>query len=170
MHSLCLLLKQHHEPEPPKFLQRAKFDARLRKDNESISEYVAALRKLREHCQFGAALSERLCERFATGVNNNEIQRKLLVEPDLTLDKAVTLAISINQTNEGAKALESGQVHAMSNKFKPNSSKQIHHRYGNGQGNRHKPAQAQQVPCHRCGGTHSPHRCRFKVEKGGGYI
>ena len=93
-------------------------------------------------------------------MNNNAIQRKLLLETDFTLDKAVTLAISINQTDEGAKALEPGQVHSMSNKFKPNSSKQIHHRYGNGQAYQHKPAQAQQVPCHRCGGPHSPHRLR----------
>ena len=61
------------------FLQRAKFDGRLRKDNESISEYAAALRKLSEHCQFGATLIDRLCERFVTGVNNNAIQRKLLL-------------------------------------------------------------------------------------------
>ena len=157
-----MLLKQHYEPEPPKFLQRVKFDARLRKDNESPSEYVAALRKLSEHCQFGVTLNDRLSERFVTGVNNNAIQRKLLLETDLTLDKAVTIAISISQTNEGAKALESGQVHAMSNKFKSISSKQSHYRHGNGQGYQHKPAQAQQVPCHRCGGPHSPHRCKFK--------
>ena len=97
--ALCLLLKQHHKPEPPKFLQRAKFDAPLRKDNESISEFVAALRKLSEHCQFGATLNERLCETFVTDVNNNAIQRKLILETDLTLVKAVTIAISINQTN-----------------------------------------------------------------------
>ena len=54
-------------------------------------------------------------------MNNNAIQRKLLLKTDLTLDKAVTLAISINQTNEGAKALESRQAHTMSNKSKPNS-------------------------------------------------
>ena len=131
--ALCMLLKQHHEPEPPKFLQRTKFDARPRKDNESISECVAALRKFSEHCQFRTTLNERLCERFVTGVNNNAIQRKLLLETDLTLDKAVTIAISISQTNEGAKALESGQVHVMSNKFKSNSSKQSHYRHGNGQ-------------------------------------
>ena len=103
-----------------------------------------------------------ICERFVTDVNNNAIQRKLLLETDLTLDKAVTIAISISQTNEGAKALESGQVHAISNKFKSNSSKQSHYRHGNGQGYQHKPAQTQQVPCHRCGGPHSPHRRKFK--------
>ena len=50
----------------------------------------------------------------------------------------------------------------MSNKFKSNSSKQSHYKHGNGQGYQHKPAQTQQVPCHRCGGPHSPHRCKFK--------
>ena len=50
----------------------------------------------------------------------------------------------------------------MSNKFKSNSSKQSHYRHGKGQGYQHKPAQTQQVPCHRCGGPHSPHRCKFK--------
>jgi hypothetical protein len=32
---LCDLMKKHHEPTPPKYLQRTKFEARVRKDGES---------------------------------------------------------------------------------------------------------------------------------------
>ena len=98
--ALCMLLKQHHEPEPPKFLQRTKFDARLRKDNESISEYVAALRKLREHCQFGATLNERLCKRFVNDVNNNATQPKLLLVTSHSTRLSPLLSQLIKQMRE----------------------------------------------------------------------
>ena len=88
---LSKLLTDHHAPAPPKFLCRARFDGRTRQPNESISEYVAALRHLSEFCEFGDTLSDRLCEKFVTGVNSPDMQRKLLLETDLTLEKAIQL-------------------------------------------------------------------------------
>ena len=60
---------------PPKFLCRAQFEARSKKPDETIAQYVAALRHLSEYCEFGANLDERLCEKFVTGINSVEIQR-----------------------------------------------------------------------------------------------
>ena len=91
---LCDLLKNHHAPAPPKFLCRAQFEARSKKPDETIAQYVAALRHLSEYCEFGANLDERLCEKFVTGINSVEIQRKLMIEKNLTLDSAVELATS----------------------------------------------------------------------------
>ena len=70
---LTKLLKDHHAPAPPKFMCRAKFDARSRHQGETIANYVAALRHLSEYCEFGDTLNDRLCEKFVTGVNNQNI-------------------------------------------------------------------------------------------------
>ncbi|GFS07631.1 polyprotein [Elysia marginata] len=99
---LCQLLTKHHAPAPPKFMCRAKFDGRTRHPGESIADYIAALRHLSESCKFGDTLNDRLCEKFVTGVNNIDIQRKLLQERNLTLDKALQLATSIQQSSDAA--------------------------------------------------------------------
>ena len=49
---LCKMLKNHHAPPPPKFLCRAKFDSRTKQPGETIAEYVAALCRLSEFCEF----------------------------------------------------------------------------------------------------------------------
>ncbi|GFS08536.1 polyprotein [Elysia marginata] len=102
---LCQLLTKHHAPAPPKFMCRAKFDGRTRHPGESIADYIAALRDLSEYCEFGDTLNDRLCEKFVTGVNNIDIQRKLLQERNLTLDKALQLATSIQQSSDAAKLM-----------------------------------------------------------------
>ncbi|GFS27282.1 transposon Tf2-8 polyprotein [Elysia marginata] len=96
---LCQALKSHHAPKPPKYLCRAKFDQRTRQPNESISSFIAALRHLSEHCEFGSTLNERLCEKVVTGVNHVDIQRKLILETNLTLDKAIQIATSQLQSS-----------------------------------------------------------------------
>ena len=110
---LSKLLTDHHAPAPPKFLCRARFDGRTRQPNESISEYVAALRHLSEFCEFGDTLSDRLCEKFVTGVNSPDVQRKLLLETDLTLEKAIQLATSFQQSSDAARSLTPSAIHAV---------------------------------------------------------
>ena len=102
---LCDLLKNVHSPPPPKFLQRARFDAKTRKPSESIQSFLADLRNIAEFCQFGDTLNDRLCEKFVTGVNHEQIQRKLLMEKELTLDKAIDIALTFQLTTEGAHQL-----------------------------------------------------------------
>ena len=144
---LTKLLKDHHAPAPPKFMCRAKFDARSRHQGETIANYVAALRHLSEYCEFGDTLNDRLCEKFATGVNNQDIglQRKLL-ERNLTLDKAIQLATSIQQSSDAAKSLAPPTKNAIERtpkrkfKFRPAA----------------KPsASTSTTRCHRCNGPHT---------------
>ena len=55
---------------------------------ETVNAYVAELRKLTE---FGAYLNEALRDRFVCGITSEQIQRKLLSEAGLTLDKALKI-------------------------------------------------------------------------------
>ena len=121
---------------------RSKYDARSRHQGETIANYVAAVRHLSEYCEFGDTLNDRLCEKFVTGVNNQDIQRKLLLERSLTLDKAIQLATSIQQSSDAAKSLPPPTINAIERtqkrKFNFNPAA--------------KPsASTSTTRCHRCG-------------------
>ena len=72
-----------------------------------MAEYVAALRKLAEHCNFGEALDEMLRDRLVCGIANPTVQKCLLAEPELTLTKAVIIAQAVELAERGSKKIQS---------------------------------------------------------------
>ena len=167
---LCHKLREHHEPAPPKYLQRAVFEARNRKHGESPQTYITELRHLAEHCEFGAQLEDRLCEKFARGIGCEEIQRKLLSKPDLKLSQAVEIAVASVKTREAARELQHS-TSSTSADLNFSSTKPTKPTIG---GKRSLPPHKQdqprsttttQKPCYRCGGSHAPRACKFKTSK-----
>ena len=55
--------------------------------------FVAALRKLAEHCEFGAGLNDTLRGRLVCGLRDDAAQRKLLTVSDLTLEQAISIIV-----------------------------------------------------------------------------
>ena len=53
-------VKDHKEPAPSVIVRRFQFNTRNQKPSESVSEYIAVLRKAAEHCNYGDSLSEML--------------------------------------------------------------------------------------------------------------
>ena len=62
------LIKDHYTPPLSVIMQRFKFNTRSQKEGESISEFVAELRRLSEHCRFEATLDEMLRDRLVCGL------------------------------------------------------------------------------------------------------
>lgn len=60
--SLRAALKDHFAPQPSRIVRRNQFYRRDQQSGESISLFVAELRRLAEHCEFGANLEEMLCD------------------------------------------------------------------------------------------------------------
>ena len=56
--AIVKLVQDHYTPPPSAIVQRFKFHSRSQKDGESIAEFVAELRRLSEHCQFGTSLDD----------------------------------------------------------------------------------------------------------------
>ena len=56
-------------------------------------------------CEFRATLGEALRDRLVCGSGNEGHQKRLLSEPDLTLDKALVLAQSLETADANAKTL-----------------------------------------------------------------
>ena len=61
---------------------------------ESIAVFVAELRKIAEHCEFGPVLSDMLRDRLVCGTTVKTIQRRLLVEPGVDLREGPRYSLS----------------------------------------------------------------------------
>ncbi|XP_028329886.1 uncharacterized protein LOC114480190 [Gouania willdenowi] len=101
-------LKNHLNPAPLVIAERFRFHRRNQAKTETVSEYIAELRRLAEHCQFGVGLSDALRDRFVCGLHNESTQKRLLTEDRLTLQRAVDVAVSVETAARDATEL---QVH-----------------------------------------------------------
>ncbi|XP_068150236.1 uncharacterized protein [Drosophila tropicalis] len=118
--------------------------------DESVANYMAALRTLAVDCKFGAALDRMWRDRFVCGMKDEGLQKSLLAEADLTIQRAMERATSseaaahsalaMRNTAEGTESIHEVQTNAIRPR-RPNQ----HHQ-----------------PCDGCGGAHlrklCPHR------------
>ena len=151
--SLLKLLKSHYAKKQSVVVHRFYFNTRSRKPAETIADYVAALRELALHCNYGATerLEEMLRDRLICGVNHSGIQRKLLSEGDITYTQAFTFAQSIETAERDAKKLGSSGDAVTT---PPDTS--IHH-------TRNPPrTPSSTLSCYRCGSPHLATQCRHK--------
>ena len=146
LEELTTLLTKHYDSEPIVITERFHFYQRNQKSGESISEYLASLRNLASRCQFKDFLSEALRDRLVCGLNSEATQKSLLAKDDLTLDKALETALSMEAAAKRTRELKGSHRANPVLKVEPQTP----------------PAQ----PCGRCGrGNHSSSACRFKGTK-----
>jgi len=72
------LLTEHYQPKPSRVVQCYLFNSRGHK-GESTAIYIAELKHLSEHCEFGDTLEDILCDCLVRGINDSCIQHRLLV-------------------------------------------------------------------------------------------
>lgn len=70
--------------------ERAKFNMRKQEDGEPVDAFITALYSLAEHCGYGALHDEMIRDWIVMGICNAQLAEKLQLDPDLTLEKAVT--------------------------------------------------------------------------------
>ena len=100
---LVKLAKVHFNPKPSPIVKRFEFNCQ--KDGESIAMYVAELRKIAEYCEYDMVLNDMLRDRLVCGTSNEGIQRRLLLEPSLTFDKAVEMALAAEAVEKNSRLL-----------------------------------------------------------------
>uniref|UniRef100_A0AAR2J5F9 Retrotransposon gag domain-containing protein n=1 Tax=Pygocentrus nattereri TaxID=42514 RepID=A0AAR2J5F9_PYGNA len=88
------VLKDHFTPKPLVIAERFRFHKRNQGEGETVAQYVAVLKRLSEHCKFGAYLEDALRDRFVCGLMCEAVQKRLLTEDKLTFKKAVEHAVS----------------------------------------------------------------------------
>ena len=97
---LLELAGAHYQPKPSLAVQRFRFNSRTRQAGESVAAYIAELKRLSEHCNFGESLNDMLRDRIVCGIQDQRTQRRLLAETDLTLQKAFELATGLRVSRQ----------------------------------------------------------------------
>ena len=95
MADIVQTLRNHYDPAPLEITESFHFGMRNQQTEESISDYIVALKKLSIYCNYGEFLNLALRDRFVCGLNNVKIQNKLLNTSSLTFDTACNIAISM---------------------------------------------------------------------------
>ena len=96
-------LSQHLSPPPNKLLEQHRFLSRLQKDTETIGEYVAALRSFLENSEFKCTCGKSIADmflraQFIRGIKSSFIRERLLCESELTFERAVNMALSLESS------------------------------------------------------------------------
>ena len=99
------VLREYYEPKKVVMAARFLFHQRQQQPGESVAIYLAELRKLAVPCEFVETLDEALRDRLVCGLCDEAYQKRLLSEPELTLDKALQIARSMETADVNARAL-----------------------------------------------------------------
>ncbi len=96
-------LKGHFQRSHSVLLKRLNFRQRCQRSGESASQFVTDLKSLAEPCKFGALNDELIRDQLIEKTNSTQVRERLLMEDDrLTLDKALTLALQIEEATQCA--------------------------------------------------------------------
>ncbi|XP_060786568.1 LOW QUALITY PROTEIN: uncharacterized protein K02A2.6-like [Neoarius graeffei] len=148
---IVTMMKAHFNPKPSEIVQRYKFDSRSRQPGETVSAYVAELRRLAQDCNFGTTLEQMLRDRLVCGIHDDRIQRRLLSETDLTFEKAFQIAVAAEAASKNVQDLQTKAPLAC-NSLKTEGKE--------------RRGDWKKKQCYRCNGKqHSAAECRFKEVK-----
>ena len=101
---LVTLMTNHENPKRNPIAERFVFNMRNRKLGESISQYMAELRRLSQYSEYGDSLESMLRDCLVCGVNHDRMQQRLLSEgANLTLQKAMHISLSLESVGNYAK-------------------------------------------------------------------
>lgn len=161
---LIAVLDQHFDPAPSEIVERFRFNTRVRRGGESISDFIAELRRLAKNCNYGQSLDMMLRDRIVCGIQDEAVQRKLLSENQLTLARATEIALSMEMAAKNAENLKIGSVsdtNFVQRKSSFNGKRSVPNK--NKQNSPKAAASARAgFRCNRCGGeNHQSQDCRF---------
>lgn len=151
-------LKKHFCPKANEIFKRFKFHKRVQGKNEPFNSYVAELRKLADGCNFDTTLSNRLRDQIVCGINDEDVQRRLLSESALDLDSAISMALAAESAASQSKLMRS------ENSFASNSQQSVdllrHKKAVKGklQNSKNETGKV----CYSCGSNHLRADCKFR--------
>lgn len=125
------MMQEHLQLTPSVLTERYRFRQRRQNGGESISTYVAELKKNSKNFRFGSTLHENLRDQFICGLRSDVVRQRLFAEKDtVTFMEAVKLATSLEAAERDAaiveqtgmctssSASEAGAVHAITSSMR----------------------------------------------------
>ena len=149
-------LEEHFKPKTNVVFERYKFNTCIQGQSESVDSYVSKLRELAATCKFGALLDEMLRDRIVLGCRDDAARGRLFREPDLTLEKTITVLKTSELADQQLSKIAGTTDHVHTVKRQP-----VKHRdFG-------RTKQQQQTPkkdetahhCRRCDTKHVSMQC-----------
>ena len=163
-------VKNHFTPKPSPIIKRFEFNTRKQKANETVSEYVAALRRIAEYCEYGATLDHMLRDRLVCGIADKRVQDRYLRESKLTYQEALEMALAAETAEKDSQKLRASgddshaALVAVTHKEETvvQQVRPARSRLSKRSGQRGSPTGHKESQCQRCGGKHDPTKCRFR--------
>lgn len=130
---LIKLMGDHLQPLPSEITERYNF-RKCKQGEDSVKTFIANLKKLATYCNFGTQLNKHLRDQFVCGVKNSSTREKLLRSgAELTFDKAVEIALSMETSHRDAAEMQQQQQTSTSVNFiRKQQSKSRPARFGKG--------------------------------------
>ena len=139
-------MTNHENPKRNPIAERFVFSMRNRKLGESISQYMAELRRLSHYCKYGDSLECMLRDPLVCAVNHDHKQQRLLSKgATLTLQKAMDISLSLESPIKQS-AIMQNELNAAESVSKIDTTTSPKNQYGK---------------CYRCAGQHNPKVCPF---------
>lgn len=104
LEQLQTVIKNHLCPQPSEAVERCKFHQATQSATESVSEFVARLRKLAIYCNF-PDLNAALRDQFVCELREEESRVLLFREDKLTFDKAYKIAVGQEKAKTDASVM-----------------------------------------------------------------
>ena len=154
---------KHYVPRPSIIVHRFRFHSCSRSKGDSVATFVAELRRLTEHCEFGAVLDDMLRDRLVCGINKPRLQRRLLSEAALTFKSAFELAQAYESAERDVNDLHlAPQPSAVHSVRKEHQERRDHYTAAPGRKPYVRANSATDSACNSCGGTHARAECQFR--------
>lgn len=153
------VLKLHFKSATSIIAERYKFNKRVQKPEESVTEFIIILKEMAALCDFGEFLNDALRDRLVCGLLNESSVRLLLLEPNLTFDRACQMALNKEMSDNQSRVMLS----AVANQIRTHSKSKEQKNTITSKFNQVSPwsqsNSKNQSRCGRCGRFHNQNVC-----------
>lgn len=103
-------MAEHYMPIPLEIAENHRFQLRKQQEGESLQDFAAAIQKLSINCNYEGYLKKALRNQFVFGIRSKRTQARLLETKDLTFEKAMEIAQSMELSEKDANQLQGGDA------------------------------------------------------------
>ncbi|XP_006813690.1 uncharacterized protein LOC102809558 [Saccoglossus kowalevskii] len=141
-------------------VSRHKFNTRNQGRNESIDDFVTALKILAKDCAFGTMRDELIRDRIICGIYCEQVKDKLLQKQDPNLEKTLTICRAHEESKKNRQDLaEETSVHSVRSKKTYAQQKQIKKSNYSGTSQKQSHDNPKKEKCGKCGTVHARKQC-----------
>ncbi|XP_049527389.1 uncharacterized protein LOC119458790 [Dermacentor silvarum] len=152
---VTVLLTKHYSPSCSVIAEPCKFNKRAQEEQESVEDFIVALKHLARKCDFGLFMQDALRDRLVAGIRREETQLALFAEDSLTFEKACKIALDREQAARQTALLHAegkeATLHAMAIRVQGTEKKLKLRKFKD----------VKRI-CERCGKAHAASVCWYK--------